>query len=105
MAQLKVKYKPQKVWIGAMALSGGTILTDYCWMTDARTTGSQLTLRPNITLDAQGSPPYCLFVNTPSPFAFHGYNCASGKNQTALCEFGKEEHTSSTQDLDSEMVF
>lgn len=89
------------IWLGAVALSGGKDLSDYCWVSSSQdslltpptfNTGSPVSTQSfpvNATGDASESNPTCLVVSvTRYMTGFYGRSCES-PGTAVLCEFGK----------------
>lgn len=82
-------------WVGAEAMTGGKVLSDYYWMTDKNTCAGRVTTNNNtVNLDPPGvkkgppSPPFGLLVNVPTPpYIFYGDD--PNQDHSAICQLGK----------------
>lgn len=89
---LKSNTTTKEAWIGAQSQNNGLQLSDYCWMNNQISAGSQITNHSNFPVDlstnAANSQPFCLTTNVPGGGAY-GYSCSIGNKQAVICEFGK----------------
>lgn len=79
------------VWVGAQAATGGTLISNYCWMNDLVTVASQVSSLIKSVTSLTSAPvigPYCLVYDPDDPTRFYYDACATAKH-SYICEFGK----------------
>lgn len=87
------------LWVGAMASSFGSSLSDYCWMNTEDTAGAQVSpfADPvNISLSS-GNAPLGLAVDVANPTVLYGmdFDDHLTASYNMICEFGRRARLSS----------
>lgn len=80
------------LWLGAKStINNGSVLSDYCWMNNQTSAGSQVSTKNiPVTITAQSTEksPYCLYANPAGSNSLYAEGCTTGQH-SYICEFGK----------------